>query len=348
MTVKDHCMTRITQTQQETTSHIARGRIAALAACAAALFAAGTAAAADEQQYPARPVRLIVPAAPGGGADVVARIYAARLGQVLGQSVFIENRAGAGGAIGATIASHAPPDGYTLLVTFASHAGNPAVMKRPGYDLARDFVPVSLVATQPYLLSANPSLDVRDVQGLIALARAKPDIVRYGTGSYGASDHLAMESMIGASGIRMQGIPYKGAGPALTAVIGGEVQVMMGSLASTLPQVRSGRLVALGVTSAKRSSAAPDVPTIAESGLPGFQAANWSGLLAPAGTPRPIILKLHAAIVQTLEDPAVRQHLVAEGAEATPSRTPEEFGDMIRSELGKWTKVAKDAGIQPE
>ncbi|MES2184770.1 MAG: tripartite tricarboxylate transporter substrate binding protein [Pseudomonadota bacterium] len=327
----------------------ARGRIAALAACAAALFAAGTAAAADEQQpYPARPVRLIVPAAPGGGADVVARIYATRLGQVLGQPVFVENRAGAGGAIGATIASRAPADGYTLLVTFASHAGNPAVMKKPGYDLARDFVPVSLVATQPYLLSANPALGVRDVQGLIALARAQPDAVRYGTGSYGASDHLAMESLIGTTGIKMLNVPYKGAGPALTAVIGGEVQTMMGSLASTLPQVRGGRLVALGVTSAKRSSAAPDVPTLAESGVPGFQAANWSGLLAPAGTPRPIVMKLHAAIVKTLQDPAVRQHLVAEGAEAAPSRTPEEFGDMIRSELGKWSKVAKDAGIQPE
>ena len=322
--------------------------IALCAAACAATFTPGAAAAADEQAYPTRPVRLIVPAAPGGGADLVARIYASRLSQVLGQPVIVDNRAGAGGAIGAQIAAHAPADGYTLLVTFASHAGNPAVIRKPGYDLVRDFVPISLVATQPYLLSAHPSLGVRDVQGLIAAARARPDTVRYGTGSYGASDHLAMLAFIGTAGIQMQSIPYKGAGPALNAVIGGEVQVMMGSLASTLAQVRGGRLVALGVTSARRSSAAPDVPTIAESGLPGFQAANWSGVLAPAGTPQPIVAKLHAVIVQTMADPAVRQHLVAEGAEAVTSRTPAEFGDMLKAELAKWTQVAKDAGIQPE
>lgn len=324
-----------------------------MATLCAAMLAAQRAGAADEPQppYPTRPVRLIVPAAPGGGADLVARIYGTRLGQVLGQPVIVDNRAGAGGAIGAQVAARAAADGYTLLVTFASHAGNPAVLKKPGYDLLRDFVPISLVAAQPYLLVAHPSLGVRDVPGLVAKARAQPDGVRYATGSHGASDHLAMASFIGAAGIRMQGIPYKGAGPALTAVIGGEVQVMMGSLASLWPQVRNGRLVALGVTSAERSATAPQVPTMAESGLPGlsgFQAANWSGLLAPAGTPLPVVAKLHAALVQTLQDPAVRQHLAGEGAEALPSRTPEEFGAMLRAELGRWTQVARDAGIQPE
>ena len=315
-----------------------------------ATVASWSAAAAESSsaQYPNRPVRLIVPAAPGGGTDNVARTYASKLSQILGQQIVVDNRAGAGGSIGASIASRAPADGYTLLATFASHAINPAVMKDTGYNLARDFAPISLTVILPNLLVSNPSLPARDVKGLIALARSQPGKLQFASGSFGASSHLSMELLLGMTKTKMLNVPYKGVGPALIAVVAGEVQLMIGSMLSALPHVRSGRLVAMGVTSAKRVSAAPDIPTIAEAGVPGYEADNWSGLLAPAGTPRPIVMKLHAGITQTLQDPFVRKRFVDEGGEPAPSRTPEEFGVMIRTELQKWGKIVKDAGIQAQ
>lgn len=316
----------------------------------AAIAASWPAAAADpvNSQYPNRPVRLIVPAAPGGGTDNVARIYATRLSQLLGQQIVVDNRAGAGGSIGATMASRAPADGYTLLATFASHAINAAVMKDPGYNLTRDFAPVSLTVILPNLLVANPALPARDVKGLIALARAQPGRLQYASGSFGASSHLSMELFLDLTKTQMLNVPYKGVGPALIAVVAGESQLMIGSMLSALTHVRNGRLVALGVTSAKRVSTAPDIPTIAEAGVPGFEADNWSGLLAPAGTPRAIVIKLHAAITQTLQDPSIRKRFADESGEAAPSKTPEEFGLMIRRELQKWGKIARDAGIRAQ
>ena len=317
--------------------------------CMAAMASSPAAAAeAARARYPERPVRLIVPAAPGGGSDNVARTYAVKLSEILGEQVVVDNRAGAGGSIGASIAAHAPADGYTLMATFASHATNPAVMKNTGYDLARDFAPVSLTVVLPNLLVAHPSLPARDVRELIALARAQPGRLQYASGSFGASSHLSMELFLGLTQTKMLNVPYRGVGPALIAVVAGEVQLMIGSMLSGLPHVRSGRLVALGVTSSKRVAAAPDIPTIAQAGVPGYQADNWSGLLAPAGTPRPIIMQLHAAITQALRDPVVRKRFVEEGGEPAPSRTPEEFGAMIRTELQKWGKIVRDAGIQAQ
>jgi tripartite-type tricarboxylate transporter receptor subunit TctC len=312
----------------------------AFVSCAAA--AAGAAAA-----YPVRPVRLIIPTAPGGGTDNVARTYLPRLSEVLGQQIVADNRAGAGGSIGATLAARAPADGYTLLATFASHATNPAVMKGTAYDLLRDFEPISLTVVLPNMLTAHPSIAARDVKALIDLARAQPGSLKYASGSFGASSHLSMEMFLGMTGTKMLNVPYKGVGPAVVAVVSGEVQLMIGSMVSSLPHVRSGKLVAMGVTSSKRVSAAPDIPTIAEAGVPGYYADNWSGLLAPAGTPAPILAKLHAAVTQALQDPKVRQRFAAEGGEPSPSRSREEFGAMLKAELHKWTKVVKDAGIQP-
>ncbi|MGZ5138235.1 MAG: tripartite tricarboxylate transporter substrate binding protein [Burkholderiales bacterium] len=322
-----------------------RNLVAVLCACTAqATFAAESPATA----YPVRPIRLIVPTAPGGGTDNVARTYAPQLSQLLGQQVVVDNRAGAGGSIGATLASRAPCDGYTLLATFATHATNPAVLKDTQYDLIRDFQPITLTVVLPNLLVVNPALGVKDVKSLIALARSQPGKVQFASGSFGASSHLSMELLLGMTGTRMLNVPYKGVGPALTAVVAGEVQVMIGSLLSALPQVRNARLTALGVTSAKRASAAPDIPTIAEAGVPGYQADNWSGLLAPAGTARGVVMKLYAAVVKVLQDPAVNQRFVTEGGEPAPSRSPEAFGEMIRTEVQKWSKVAREAGIQPQ
>jgi tripartite-type tricarboxylate transporter receptor subunit TctC len=318
------------------------------ALCAFAVIHPAFAAQPEAKPYPVRPIRLIVPTAPGGGTDNVARTYAPRLSQLLGQQVIVDNRAGAGGSIGATLASHAPADGYTLLATFATHATNPAVLKDTQYDLVRDFQPITLAVILPNLLVANPALGVKDVRSLIALARSQPGKVQFASGSFGASSHLSMELLLGMTKTRMLNVPYKGVGPALTAVVAGEVQLMIGSLLSALPQVRNGKLVAMGVTSAKRASAAPDIPTIAEAGIPGYQADNWSGLLAPAGTPRAVVMQLYTAAVKALQDPAVHQRFVIEGGEPAPSRSPEAFGEMIRTEVGKWSKVAREAGIQPQ
>lgn len=317
-----------------------------LLACSAGLCPA-VQAASGTAVYPGRPIRMLVPSAPGGGTDNVARITAPKLSEILGQQVIIDNRAGAGGSIAAALASKALPDGHTLLATFATHATNPAIMKDLPYDLERDFLPVSLAVILPNLLVANPSLQVRSVGELVKLARARPGSLQFASGSYGASSHLSMELLTGMTKTRMVNVPYKGVGPALTGVVAGEVPLMIGSMLSALSHVRNNRLVALGVTSARRSSAAPEIPTIAESGVPGYQADNWSGLMAPAKTPRHIIMKLHAAMNQAMNDSDIRTRFIRESAEPAPSRTPEEFGDMIRLELRKWTQVARAAGIQP-
>lgn len=316
-----------------------------VALAVAALICAGVASAAG---YPDRPIRMLVPSAPGGGTDNVARIVAPKLSEFLGQQVIVDNRAGAGGSIAAQLASKAPANGYTLLATFATHATNPAIMKDLPYDLERDFLPISLVVILPNLLVANPSLPVRNVRALIKLAKAKPGELQFASGSYGASSHLSMELFAGLTKTKMISVPFKGVGPALTGVMAGEVPLMIGSMLSSLPHVRTGRLVGLGVTSAKRSSAAQDIPTIAEAGVPGYEADNWSGLMAPAGTPRDIVMRLHAAMLQTMNDAEIRARFIKESAEPAPSRTPEEFGAMIKVEVAKWTKVARDAGLKPQ
>ncbi|HSQ04695.1 MAG TPA: tripartite tricarboxylate transporter substrate binding protein [Burkholderiales bacterium] len=318
------------------------------AACVAiAISSPVTASAAASAGYPAKPVRIIVGAAPGGGTDNVVRGIAPRLTQILGQQIIIDNRVGAAGSIAARLGAQAAPDGYTLMATYATHATNLAVMKNPGYDLEREFTPISLTVVLPNMLACHPSLPVRDVKGLIALSAKRPGQIEYASGSYGGSAHLIMELFLGMTKTKMLNVPYKGFAPAVTAAIAGEVPVILGSVVTVHPQVRAGRLRALGVTNAKRIAAAPDIPAIAES-VPGYEADNWSGLLAPAGTPKDIVAKLHAAVVETLKSPEVAKRFALEGGEPMPSRTPEEFGAMIRSEVRKWAAVVKDAGIHLE
>jgi len=310
----------------------------------AALVAAGPAPA----QYPEKPIRVIVPSAPGAGTDNVVRSIAPGLSKLLGQQIVIDNRVGAAGAIGARAAARAAPDGYTLLATYATHATNLAMTKDAGYDLEREFAPVSLTVLITNLMVAHPSLPVRSVKELIALARVKPGALQYASGSYGASAHLSMALFTSMTKTRMLVVPYKGVGPAVVAVIAGEVPLLLASMSSSIGHVRNNRLVALGVTSAKRVSSAPDIPTIAEAGVPGYQADNWSGLLAPTGTPPAVISRLHAAVTQVLQDPEVRKRFSDEGGEAAPSRTPEEFGAMIRSEVRKWDRVVREAGLKSQ
>ena len=299
----------------------------------------------DAAAYPDRPVRLIVPTPPGGAADTAARIIAPKLSEILGQPLVVDNRGGASGRIGGTMAARAAPDGYTLLALIATQITDAAVTKNTPYDLERDFAPVSRTVTVPSVLIANPALPVKSTQELIALAKTRPGQLQFASGSAGGTSDLAMRLLESTAGIRMISVPYKGVGPALVDVLAGHVPLMFGSLISALPHIKSGRVRPLGVTSPRRSGAAPDIPTIAEAGLPGYAADTWSGLVAPAGTPREIIVKLHAGVVQALQEPAIRKRFIDDGAEATPNNSPEEFAAFVRSELAKWSKVVKDAGI---
>ncbi len=300
--------------------------------------------AAEGTVYPVKPVRIIVGSAPGGGTDNVVRSLTPKLSQILGQQMLVDNRAGAAGSIAARQAARAAPDGYTILATFATHASNLAIMKGPGYDLEREFIPITLTVVFPNLLAVHPSLPVSDVKGLISLARQRPSQIEYASGSYGGSAHLSMEHFLSMSKTKMLTVPFKGFGPAITATISGEVQVILGSIVTVHPHARSGRLRALGVTSLKRVSSLQEIPAIAET-VSGYEANNWSGFLAPTGTPKDIVAKLHAAVIETLKDDEISKRFVAAGGEATPSRTPEEFGAMVQVEVKKWAKVVKDAGI---
>ena len=298
--------------------------------------------------YPDHPVRLIVPSPTGGGTDTSTRIIAPKLAEYLGQQVVVDNRGGASGNIGAELVARAAPDGYTLLACIASHTSNPAVMKQVPYDFARDFAPISLTVTLPNVLVSHPSLPARNVKELIALAKARPGQLQFATGGIGANQHLAMELFLNMTALKMIHVPYKGVGPALVDVVAGHVPLMMGNILVALPQIRTGRIRAYGVTSDQRASGTPDIPTIAEAGVPGYAAVQWYGLMAPANTPKEIVAKLHAAVVRALQEPDIRKRFVEDGAEPTPSATPEEFGAFIRSELAKWAKVARDANIKAE
>jgi len=311
---------------------------------AAGLLGSGCAGAA----YPERPVRLIVPSPPGGGADTVARILAPKLGEILSQSIVIDNRGGAGGAIGAVTASRAAADGYTLLAANASLVTDAAIAKTVAYDLQKDFAPVTLTVVLPNVFASHPSLPAQTLADVIAQARARPGQLQVASGSYGGSSHLAMEYFLSVSGLKMVNVQYRGVGPALIDVVAGHVPLLMGSALSALPHIRSGRLRAYGVSSLRRTSAAPEIPTIAEAGVPGYEAYNWSGLVAPAGTPRAVVMQLHAAALRALQDPLVRKRFTDNGADATPSATPQAFGAFMQAELAKWAKLVNDAGIRPQ
>lgn len=300
-----------------------------------------------QQTYPNKPVRVIAASSPGSAVDIVARIIAPKLGERLGQQVVIDNRAGAGGNLGAEIAANAAPDGYNLFMGTPAQTINPGLYRALNYDLVRDFAPVSLVTTGHYSIVVHPSLPVKSVRELIALARTKPGQLLYASAGNGNATHLAAALFSSLTQVDLVHVPYKGSGPALTDLIGGQVQLMFSNLTAALPYVKSGRLRALAVTGEKRSPAAPELPTVMEAGVPGYAVISWFGIMTPAGTPREIVMRLNSEIGQVMRSPDIRKRLATDGAEPTFT-TPEKFGDFIKAEIAKWTKVIRDAKINPE
>ena len=304
-------------------------------------------APAFTQNYPVRPVRIIVPTSPPGGADVVARLIAPGLSERLGQQVIVDNRAGASTMIGGEAAAKAPPDGYTLLMGISTLAINPAAFKRVPYDALRDFVPITHAVKQTMMLVAHPSFPAKTVKELVAIAKARPGDVAYSSAGFGTNPQMGMELFLYLTGTRMLHVPYRGGGESIIAVTSGHVSVSINSMLGALPQVRSGRLRALGVTSARRVAGIPEVPTIAEAGVPGYESLQWYGLLAPAGVSREIVARVNKEAVAVLRTPDIVERLARDGGEAVAS-TPEEFGAYIRAETEKWAKVARATGIRPE
>ena len=316
-------------------------RIAAVLLAAAALHT-GIAAA---QTYPAKPIRLMVPFPPGGSTDIVARIVAQKLSVQLGQPVVIENRGGAGGTIGTAVVAKAAPDGYSLLVgSTSTHVVAPSVYAKLEYDPVKDFAPVSLMAVTPYLLVVHPAVQAKTVKELVDLMRAQPGRLNYASAGIGSTTHLAMEMLKFASGTFALHIPYNGNGPAGAAVIAGQVEILFGSLPSVLPHARSGRVRALAVGTLKRSPSLPEVPTVAESGYAGFDASLWLAIMAPAGTPAPVIERLNREVLAAASAPDTRELLDKAGAEVLTS-TPAELAAMIREGVAKYAKIVKMAGV---
>ena len=319
--------------------------IFAAAFCAAAMLSAAPASA---QTWPAKPVRLMVPFPPGGSTDIVARIVAQKLGERLGQSIVIENRGGAGGTIGTALIAKSAPDGYNLTVASTStHVVAPSVYIKLDYDPVKDFAPVSLMAVSPYLLVVTPSLPAKTLQELVALAKKQPGKLNYASAGVGSTTHLAMEMLKSVSGTYMLHIPYNGNGPAGTAVIGGQVEVLFGSLPALLPHAKSGRARALAVGTPRRSPSLPEVPTVAESGYPGFDASLWLAIMAPTGTPQPILERLNREIVALVGAADTREALDKAGAEPLTS-TPAELAALIRDGMPKYAAIVKTASIKPE
>jgi tripartite-type tricarboxylate transporter receptor subunit TctC len=313
------------------------------------LIAAAAAGAvwAQEPPYPAKPVRFVVGQSPGGATDIVARLVAAKMNETLGQSVVVENRTGAAGSIAAASVAKSPPDGYTILVVSSSYAINPSLYATLPFDPQKDLQPVSLLAEAPFLLVVHPSLPAKSVRDLIALAKAKPATLTYGSGGNGSSGHLAGALFEGAARVKLLHVPYKGGGQALVDVLAGQITFMFASVLSSTPHVKQQRLRVLGVTSAKRSSAMRDVPTIAEAGLPGYATMTWYGLLGPAGLRPAVIERLSAAANKTVMSPELRERMLADGAEPIGS-SPAEFQKHIGAEIAKWRKVVKSAGVTGE
>jgi tripartite-type tricarboxylate transporter receptor subunit TctC len=321
------------------------GRVACALLAAALAAHAGAAAA---QTYPAKPIRLMVPFPPGGSTDIVARIVAQKLSAQLGQPLVIENRGGAGGTLGAAVVAKAPPDGYTLLVgSTSTHVVAPSVYTKLEYDPIKDFAPVGLMAVSPYLLVVNSSVPAKTVKELVELLKSQPGQMNYASAGIGSTTHLAMEMFKSASGTFALHIPYNGNGPAGTAVVAGQVEILFGSLPALLPHSRSGRVRAIAVGTPRRSPSLPEVPTVAESGYPGFDASLWLAVFAPAGTPAPVIERLNKEIVAAVGAPDTRETLDKNGAEPLTS-TPAELAAMMREGVGKYAAVVKAAGVKPE
>jgi tripartite-type tricarboxylate transporter receptor subunit TctC len=312
--------------------------LAAFAALGIALSAA-----VQAQAYPAKPVKLVVPYPPGGPTDIVARVVGQKLSEQTGQQFVVDNRPGAGGNIGAELAARAPADGYTLLVATTAHAINLSLFKNLNYNALKDFAPVALLTRGPLVIVANPALRAQNVRELIALAKAKPGAINFASSGNGQSTHLSAELFSTMAGVKMTHIPYKGSAPALTDVIGGQASLMFDTMLSAMPFVKAGKLKALAVTSRERSPAAPEVPTVAESGVPGYETFAWNGIVAPAGTPKEVIAKLSAELRRAMDTPEVMEKFAAQGFSAAWN-TPEAFGAFMQAEVDKWSRVVRISG----
>jgi tripartite-type tricarboxylate transporter receptor subunit TctC len=316
--------------------------------CGAALAAAAlrtrpAAAQGDAAPYPDRPVRIVVPFTPGGTSDILGRLIGRKLGDALGQPFIVDNRPGAAANIGAEHVARSAPDGYTLFVLSTAHTINPSLYRNLGYDPVASFAPVSMVAATAQVLVVHPSLPIHSVAELIAYARANPDRLNYSSVGAGSQPHLATALFCARTGIGMTHVPYRGAAEAMTAVLGNEVGLTFATSPSAVPQVRSGALRALAVTTARRIAALPEVPTAAEAGVPDFVVLGWNGLVAPAGTPAPIVARLNEAVVKVVAEPEVNHSLLGQGADPWTT-TPQEFGDYIRAEKARWAEVVRTAG----
>lgn len=306
----------------------------------------GMSAGAWSQGYPNKPIRIIIPYPPGGGNDIVVRAIGQKLSENLGQSVVVENKPGGGTLIGAEAAAKSPPDGYTIFLgTIATLAINPSLYRQMPYDPIRDFAPVTQIANYPMVLVTNPTLSANSVADLLAIARARPGKLVYASFGNGSTPHLGMELLKTMAGVDLVHVPYKGAAPALADLLGGQVSVMFNDFMTTGSQIKAGRLKALAVSPQQRTQLMPDLPTVAESGVPGYGFTSWAGLLVPAATPAEIVNRLHAEIVRVVNQPDVARQLSALGADPAVS-TPQQFAEFIRSETAKWAKVVKDSGAK--
>jgi tripartite-type tricarboxylate transporter receptor subunit TctC len=312
------------------------------------MLATLAAAPAVAQNYPTKPIRILIAQAPGSATDVVSRVVGNRLSEGLGQPIVIEARPGAGGVVGTEAAARSAPDGYTLfMANNSTHGSNPAVYAKLPYDAINDFAPIAFVASVPYVLVVDPSLPAKNVQELVALAKSRPGKMNYASAGNGSTHHFCGELLKSMSGIDLLHIPYKGSPPAIAGLLGGEVSMMFANVADIGSQIKNAKVKALAVTTARRAASLPDTPTMAEAGLPGFEIVSWFGLLAPAGTPAPIVGRLNAETVKVLERKDVQATLAMQGLEVAPG-SPEQFAAHIKSEIAKFTKIGKAAGIKAE
>ena len=326
----------------------AKARITRAAlACLAGLAPVVALAQVSAESYPAKPVRIVIGLAPGGGTDIQARLFAQKLSENFARPFVVENRTGAGGTVAYAQVAKSPPDGYTLMGVTSGFTITPSVYEKLPYDPVKDFAPVSLVVQAPFLLLTHPSLPVRSVKDLLALVRAKPGVIDCGSAGHGSSTHMAFELFKAMAKVNITHVPYKGTGPALIDTISGQVHMLFGNVLSTMASMKSGRLRALAVTTAQRSKVLPDLPTIAESGVPGYENSTWFGLLAPAGTPPAVVSRLNAELVKISKSADVIERLAPDGGESVGS-TPEQFVRLIATETARWGKLVKEAGIRFE
>ena len=321
--------------------------LVASAICAAMVAVPGATAAQTADAYPVKPIRFILPFPPGGGTDILGRLIASRMGGLLGQPVVVENRGGAGGNVGAEAAAKSAADGYTIVLVAPSLAISPSLYSKLAYDPVRDFAPISLVATVPNVMVTNPAVPAKTLAEFIALAKTRPGGMNFGSGGSGTSNHLAGELFNIVAGVRLVHVPYKGVNLAMNDVLAGQIQLVVIGIPAAGPHIKAGRLRALAVIDSKRAAALPDVPTVAEAGLPNFEVTTWYGVLAPAGTPRTIITRLNSELVKIMHAPDLDAKLAAMATEPVTS-TPEEFGALIRREIDKWSKVVRQAGLKAD